>query len=195
MNINTALICTKPCQYVVRKESGPDQLIEYGVCYREVCTFAHSLEELNAPVCAFGERCYKQIRCTFWHPEAESRDDFYKRTNKPLPDLPATSEKTRQPRPAKKKAPVEAEKKFSESDFPRLGLEKNGENKASWPLKGSEAPESSEAPVDAKDLSSDFPVLDNKIVTIKVPRSLVGFATKFMSQAQDKVNFQIIIEE
>jgi hypothetical protein len=87
------LKCTKPCSYVLNKtEQG-----EYGVCTREVCTFAHSLEEFVLPQCLFGANCwYKENTCAFKHPN-ESDMEYYERTGTEQPDLPCTSEKVRVP--------------------------------------------------------------------------------------------------
>ncbi len=101
------LKCTKPCQYVCRETPESD----WGVCYREVCTFAHSKAELKLPPCAFGERCNRihgsrdyrtgkvdhSRKCQFQHP-GETADQFYTRTHQTAPDLPETSEKTHQPK-------------------------------------------------------------------------------------------------
>lgn len=100
-----SLSCTRACKNVLkRQESG-----EYGVCYRNVCTFAHSLDELKDPMCGFDASCrfrYGRTQrdrtvdskgtCMFRHRD-ETREDWLKRTNRNLPDLPATSEKTRNP--------------------------------------------------------------------------------------------------
>lgn len=105
-DLSKTLACTKPCNHVLKKadESGviPE---EYGVCYREICTFAHSLAELQLPRCAFGDKCYrrndKSNLCQFSHP-GEGVDEFYTRTGKNKPDLPATSEATRKPKAQEK---------------------------------------------------------------------------------------------
>jgi hypothetical protein len=118
------LTCTKPCQYVMKKideETGVES--DYGVCYREICTFAHSMAELQLPPCAFGDKCNRRNgtkdfktgqvdkihKCQFCHP-GESADQFYSRTGRDKPDLPATSEKSHQPKPkaATKKDDAEA---------------------------------------------------------------------------------------
>ena len=99
-----SLACTKACHNVVRdKETG-----EFGVCWRKVCTFAHSEEELQPPRCSFDLTCrFKQGRndrktrklipgsqCKFHHSD-ETIEEYYKRSGTKLPDLPPTSEKTR----------------------------------------------------------------------------------------------------
>jgi hypothetical protein len=95
-----ALKCTKPCFLVLKGDSE-----EFGVCERETCTFAHSLDELQLAKCAFGSKCYKRNdksnTCQFSHP-GETHEQFYKRTGQEKPKLPETSEKTRKPKQVKK---------------------------------------------------------------------------------------------
>lgn len=93
------LTCTRACQYVVPKEDKEDKdgkLKGFGVCYREQCTFAHSLEEFGIAQCAFDDAC-SHNHCTFKH-SCETVEEFYERTGKVAPQLPPTSEKSRQPR-------------------------------------------------------------------------------------------------
>jgi len=92
------LVCTKVCIHIARQTNG-----EYGVCYRETCSFAHSEQELQDPPCAYGTRCVPRRNnvCQFRHPN-ETREEYYARTGKTKPDVPATSEKTRRPRPYNK---------------------------------------------------------------------------------------------
>jgi hypothetical protein len=108
------LTCTKACQYVLKKvdEETGVEADDHGVCYRETCTFAHSIAELQLPPCAFGDKCIrrngfkdfntgnvdKTRKCQFCHP-GETADQFYTRTGRDKPDLPATSDKSRQPKP------------------------------------------------------------------------------------------------
>lgn len=102
--IAKSLACTKACHNVVRdKETG-----EFGVCWRKVCTFAHSDEELQPPQCSFDLTCrFKHGRndrktrrlipgsqCKFHHSD-ETIEEYYKRSGTKRPDLPPTSEKTR----------------------------------------------------------------------------------------------------
>lgn len=89
---------TKPCKNVT----------DYGICTRQACTFAHSLEEWVPPPCGFGRKCYRQsgkkdfntglvlpnTRCQFKHPD-ETTEEYFKRTDTSLPNLPQTSENTR----------------------------------------------------------------------------------------------------
>jgi hypothetical protein len=96
------LTCTRACNNVSRKEDG-----NYGVCYRAVCSFAHSLAELTDPMCGFDGTCrfmYGRKRqdgsidsngkCAFRHSN-ENHDGWIKRTGRTVPDLPETSEETR----------------------------------------------------------------------------------------------------
>jgi len=59
--------------------------LKYGYCKRKVCTFAHSLEELKDPPCAFGKTCRSNINCRFKHPD-ESRSAYHVRCNIVIPD-------------------------------------------------------------------------------------------------------------
>lgn len=95
------LNCTKVCTWALKNPATG----EYGTCYRQfegTCTFAHSLEELNDPMCTFDKMCkYKQgrynkegtfdvtLKCKFRH-SSETREEWLKRTGKKLPDLPYT---------------------------------------------------------------------------------------------------------
>lgn len=95
------LKCTKACHFALKNPNTG----EYGTCYRSTCTFAHSLEELNDPLCEFDEMCrYKHgrynkngdfddtLKCTFRHIN-ETREEWLERTGKTLPDLPKTLSK------------------------------------------------------------------------------------------------------
>jgi hypothetical protein len=95
---------TKTCKNIQLTSTG-----EFGVCYREKCTFAHSLEELNDPMCGFDDTCRHRLgkvqrdgtvdktrKCMFRH-SIETRDEWAKRTDRVIPNLPKTSEKTRKP--------------------------------------------------------------------------------------------------
>lgn len=86
------LVCTKACKYVIQlKENG-----DYGVCYRPICSFAHSLEELKDPMCGFDKMCrYRDTnRCMFRHSD-ETKEQWLDRTEQKLPNLPPTSKNTR----------------------------------------------------------------------------------------------------
>jgi hypothetical protein len=98
---------TKSCLFCKKKDD------KWGVCYREICTFAHSLAELQISPCSYGIRCMKKKGslnvetgkiekekskcCQYKHPD-ETNDEYYIRTGSTKPDLPATSEMTRQPK-------------------------------------------------------------------------------------------------
>lgn len=99
------LTCTRACNNV--KRDSPDK--EFGICYRENCSFAHCLGELNDPMCGFDSTCRfrwgkpqrdgtvnAKAKCMFRHSD-ETREDWIKRTGRTLPDLPETDEKTRKP--------------------------------------------------------------------------------------------------
>lgn len=104
---------TKACKNIERTSTG-----EFGVCYREICTFAHSLEELNDPMCGFDSVCRhrlgkvqrdstvdKTLKCMYRHTD-ETREEWVNRTGCVIPDLPKTSEKTRKPVARKDAVPV-----------------------------------------------------------------------------------------
>lgn len=106
------LKATKACRFVLPKEDPkPGEKPKFGVCYREVCTFAHSLKELQLARCNFGARCnriHNRSRlCMFFHEGTETSDEYYNRTCKTRPLLPETNEKTRQPKPKNVKPNVE----------------------------------------------------------------------------------------
>lgn len=92
-SVAESLYCTRPCNKVVRESK--DQ--NYGVCNLATCSYAHSLSQYRIPPCAFGSRCYRardaERPCAFIHPY-ETREDYYRRTGKDIPDLPETSELT-----------------------------------------------------------------------------------------------------
>lgn len=107
-----SLKATKPCRNVTEPQKGALMTRDgkYGVCTREVCTFAHSLAELQDPKCSFGAGCRyirgrrtrdgrfdKARKCKFRHPK-EDRDTYLKRIGKTLPDLPLQSYDTRKAR-------------------------------------------------------------------------------------------------
>lgn len=105
------LTATRPCLNIERKLDEHGRLNEeYGVCTRSYCTFAHSMAELRVPECGYGVNCNRKkggydrntgkflesLKCQFHHPD-ETVVQYYERTGKEKPDLPATSEKTRKP--------------------------------------------------------------------------------------------------
>ena len=113
--VAASLTCTKACHMVTGPYTNPVEGKEpaFGVCTREVCTFAHSDEELQLPVCGFDEHCrflhgkrdrktgkiISGTQCRFRH-SSESADEYYKRSKVDRPVLPPTSENTRKPRAA-----------------------------------------------------------------------------------------------
>lgn len=97
------LTCTKPCQFAARKEDG-----KRGCCFKTECSFAHGWDELRYIECKFPS-CYRKATCPFKHPD-ETGIAYYKRTKKPVPDLPETSEETRKVRG--RTSPYEPEQKM-----------------------------------------------------------------------------------
>lgn len=131
-------ICTRSCNNVLKRvnEETGELSSEYGVCFRETCTFAHSMSELKLPKCNYGVYCNRRngrreksgkldtsFKCQFQHPD-ESSEEFYMRTGKERPDLPATSEKSRIPR-SKKQMNEEQEKAIADmaEDLEKVRLE------------------------------------------------------------------------
>lgn len=101
-SIAKKLKCTKACNFALKNPVTG----KYGTCFRSNCTFSHSLEELNDPMCEFDSVCrYKHGRynkngefdvtskCTFRH-STETREKWLERTEKTLPDLPKTLSKS-----------------------------------------------------------------------------------------------------
>ena len=64
-NVTRYLKKTKFCQVLINK----------GECKREVCNFAHSINEIVFPDCAFGENCKKKEKCACKHPH-ETEDSY-----------------------------------------------------------------------------------------------------------------------
>jgi hypothetical protein len=101
--LSASLSRTKPCRLVVKKPDG-----SFGVCNRDKCSFAHSQEELQIPLCMFDETCrtvygkydkntndfIPNTYCTFKH-SFETKSQWLKRTNTVLPELPLTNEFSR----------------------------------------------------------------------------------------------------
>ena len=94
--LSVSLTRTKPCRLVLKKPDG-----SFGVCTRDKCSFAHSHEELEIPLCMFDENCrtvygkydkntndfIPNTFCTFKH-SFETKTQWLKRTNTVLPELP-----------------------------------------------------------------------------------------------------------
>ena len=107
VSLSTTLARTKPCNMVLNAKDGE----EFGVCTRAECTFAHSLEELQAPKCGYDGNCRfmhgrvdprsKRIidgtKCKFRH-TSETFDMWMKRSNTELPNLPPTNTYSRKPK-------------------------------------------------------------------------------------------------
>ena len=107
-NKNTLAItlkCTKACTHVTTKNDNGD----FGTCYRETCSFAHSVDEWQPPKCQFGSTCRirhgrvnkdcvvdPNTKCKFIHDD-ESVTNWKKRTGQLIPDLPSTNEDSRKP--------------------------------------------------------------------------------------------------
>lgn len=101
--LTKTLTCTKACRHVTEGTKEVDGVVVYGVCHRTVCTFAHSLEELQDPICTFGEGC-RYVNgggrnsgvCWFRHP-FETREMYVERIGKKntTSNLPQTAELTR----------------------------------------------------------------------------------------------------
>jgi transposase len=101
----TKLQFTQPCKYLKQDDQGV-----WTACFREVCTFAHSLDEYKCPPCQFDKNCRfrygrynnqgvldKQAACRFKHGN-ETVEQWCNRIQKPLPHLPQTNEETRKPK-------------------------------------------------------------------------------------------------
>ncbi len=59
-------------------------LINRGYCGRTVCNFAHSMDEIVFPECAFRDDCRKKRLCTFKHP-FETIDEYKDRIHFDIP--------------------------------------------------------------------------------------------------------------
>lgn len=110
--IAKSLVCTRACRLVSGPFQTPNQGEEpkFGVCSRPECSFAHSLEELQAPFCGFDGNCRfmngkvdKNTRkkipgtsCKFRH-SSETIEEWLKRSNSKQDPLPKTSEFSRKP--------------------------------------------------------------------------------------------------
>ena len=73
---------TKPCNFAIKN----------GTCKKSSCPFAHTLEELKDPMCNFDNKCKKDSKCQYRH-SSESRDEWVKRTNYIIPNLPSNKSK------------------------------------------------------------------------------------------------------
>lgn len=111
-----SLKCTKACRNVTGPMTNPKEGEEpkFGVCTREMCTFAHSMEELQLPICGFdgtcryvhGKRDHKTkqkipgTKCKYYH-SFELIEEWITRTGVDRPNLPPTNEHSRKPSKSK----------------------------------------------------------------------------------------------
>ena len=76
MECKPCLKKTRPCRHVLNGKT----------CRRgKTCSFAHTCCELTLVPCAFGERCRKKNRCTYFHAETETKEEYVKRFFPTLP--------------------------------------------------------------------------------------------------------------
>ena len=106
--VSKSLLRTKACRFVTDGATSDEM---YGVCYREQCSFAHSMEELQVPACQFDYKCRLQngridkvsrciipnTECKFRH-SIETIPEWLNRAHITPPKLPATSELSRKPK-------------------------------------------------------------------------------------------------
>lgn len=91
---------TQACRNVAKE--GAEKGV-FGVCWKESCTYAHSIEEFEVVPCSYGDDCYhlcegSQKICFFRHPFEKDIEEWFKRTRTYRPDLPLkTTTKTRNP--------------------------------------------------------------------------------------------------
>jgi hypothetical protein len=79
-SLSKNLECTSACNNVFR----------HGKCNRgDKCKYAHTLDKLKDPICLFNYNCRNPDSCRFKH-GTETREEFYRRTNRTIPNLPAT---------------------------------------------------------------------------------------------------------
>ena len=111
--VATSLTCTKACRLVTEPFLNPKEgeTPKFGVCTRIVCTFAHSIAELQPPICCFDGNCRfihgkidretkKKIpnsKCRFRHSN-ESVEEWIVRSVAKRDPLPETNEHSRKPR-------------------------------------------------------------------------------------------------
>jgi len=198
------LKCTKACNFVLKNPITG----KYGTCYRSICTFAHSLEELNDPMCEFNRMCrYKHgrynkngefdvtLKCTFRH-ISETREEWLERTEKTLPDLPKTLSKPVEEKVlgsgyAKKTSPFTPPKRVA-LDIPSAPIkppaEKVAKKESTEKVRKNLSKEYNEKPT-KKSLNSN-----NDLHIIKVPsKELAEIAIKYAFE-NGVFNIQVIIE-
>ena len=85
-NDRNNVVKTRPCR----------NIIENGECTRNACMFAHSENEIEIPICTYGDNCFRkttetlrdgQTICKFKHPE-ETLIDYYKKLGFSIPLFP-----------------------------------------------------------------------------------------------------------
>ncbi len=76
---------TKPCSLVQKTDEGI-----YTVCSRDVCTFAHYIEEFRILPCNYFTNC-RNFNCNYLHVD-ERHESYYKRTRQVQPVLPTRKE-------------------------------------------------------------------------------------------------------
>jgi hypothetical protein len=140
-----SLKCTKACRLVteptednvtqrIKAPGGVDK--KFGTCYREICGFAHSEEELQAPMCSFDKDCrfvhgrkdYKTdkiqpgTKCKFRH-SFETTSGWLKRSGVEIPTLPLTNKLSR--KSINKTETMVARKKTIEKFSPKTMTQEN----------------------------------------------------------------------
>jgi hypothetical protein len=202
---------TKACRHVLKDKGDGKVAEDFGVCYREHCTFAHSLADLKLPPCAFGNDCNrrngtynrktrkvdKSKKCQFCHDD-EQPAAFYKRTGRKAPDLPETSEKSRQPKPRKTKTPKKqqqvATKVVAAPLQPQLIRHDSsivGDAKVTQPLHINKWNPVEEDNEDNVSVTSTTAVNEEETVIIRVPASMADKALE-MAFSRGLTKFEII---
>ena len=75
--------------YSIEKTRACRNVLKYGVCRRDICSFAHFLEELNIPSCN-NKSCINE-QCKYIH-TSETIDSYKYRVNYVPPSLPSELE-------------------------------------------------------------------------------------------------------
>lgn len=194
---------TQACKFV---SNGSEK---FGVCWKVGCTFAHGIDELEAPPCLYGDDCYHQQEgsrtvCIFKHP-SESVLEFFKRIKKPVPHLPQTASRSTKkpdapkpkidlnpPQPVKLQTLVKIPSAVQQLN-PWQKSTKSQEKKAekiapSLPKKKEEASSLPRKTEDKPETKST----DSKTREIEVPRELAEFTIKSLIEKGD-FNFKLKI--
>lgn len=66
-------------------------MLEKGICERNKCSFAHTIEQLRPLKCKYDDKCINE-RCTFIHTR-EDKDEYCKRMNIVIKTVPKTKNK------------------------------------------------------------------------------------------------------